>query len=293
MNDSVAAGPVAPSDTSTPVCPTAWLGEAQLVYAQHQGQTTAARTYAKAPLRLQQPLYPEGPAVCHSVLVHTAGGMVGGDRLSLDLHLGPGSRALITTAAAHKVYRSAGAAAHQTSRMTLAPGSCLEWFPQETIVFNGAIFQQSIRVDLAADACWVGWDITRFGRSARGETFQQGHWRSRLEIWRSRQPLWIDRPYLRGGSEGLTSPHGLAGYPVVGTFALVGLALEREQVEALRGVRSPDPGDIGITRLQAGLLCRYRGPSSQAARQWFGAIWAVLRPWYLDRPANFPRVWAI
>lgn len=278
---------------SSPSSP-CWQGSAHLLYTVRQGKTLPQRSYAQAPLKLQKPLYPEGEEICHSILVHTAGGMAAGDRLEMTVQMEPDSRALITTAAANKIYRSTGELAQQVTHISLASGSCLEWFPQETIVFSGARFTQQMRIDLSPGALWVGWDIARFGRSARGETLQQGHWRSHLEIWQSGVPLWCDRQFLQGGSDVMTSPHGLNGQPVIATLALLGWSPTSDDLDTIRSLWQPEQqGEVGITRLQQGLLCRYRGPSSRVARRWFGEVWQTLRPSYLNRPACFPRAWAI
>ncbi|HEY9762169.1 MAG TPA: urease accessory protein UreD [Trichocoleus sp.] len=282
------ADPISPSLSFQP-----WQGSVHLLYTVRQGKTLPQRSYAQAPLKLQRPLYPEGEEICHSILVHTAGGMAAGDSLETTVGMEPGSRALVTTAAANKIYRSTGETAQQITHLSLSPSTCLEWFPQETIVFSGAQFHQQTRVDLAPGAIWVGWDITRFGRSARGETLQQGHWRSHLEVWQSGIPLWCDRQFLQGGSDVLTSPHGLNGHPVIATLALLGWNPTADHLEAIRALWHSSGGEVGVTRLQQGLLCRYRGPSSQLARRWFGAVWEQLRPDYLNRPACFPRAWAI
>lgn len=282
----------APGLFPEPVPPSsAWQGTARLRFEASQGKTRL-HCYTQAPLKLQRPLYPEGEAVCHSVLVHTAGGMVSSDRLTLDVSLAPGSCALITTAAANKLYRSDGPTAHQQTQIALATDTCLEWFPQESIVFNGARFEQQTQIQLAPGAIWAGWEITRFGRSASGETFDTGHWRSRLEVWQLAHPLWLDRQSLIGGSTTLMSPHGLAGQPVVASFAVLGQTYSAEVLAALRALPQPEPpSQVGLTRLQQGLLCRYCGPSSQAARQWFIQLWHYLRPLYLQRPACCSRIW--
>ncbi|MBD1917700.1 MULTISPECIES: urease accessory protein UreD [Cyanophyceae] len=280
------------SSAQAPKAHPGWRGLARLSYAMESGRCVPTQTYTRAPLRVQRPLYPEGEGLCHTVLVHTAGGLVGGDSLVIALTAAPRAQALVTTAAASKVYGSADIASSQQVDITLAPESCLEWFPHETIVFNQAHYNQALRVDLAPGAIWAGWEITRFGRSARGETFEQGQWRSRLEVWQVDQPLWLDRQHLTGGSATLHSPNGLAGHPVVGSFAVVGHRFESDSVAALRQLWPTDqPGDIGVTRLQSGLLCRYRGPSSQAARRWFVAAWQHLRPLYLGRSAAVSRLW--
>jgi urease accessory protein len=282
-----------------------WQGAARLSYELRAEKCVQTEAFTQAPLKVQKPLYPEGDGICHTVLVHTAGGMVAGDGLAIDLKLSPDCHVLATTAAANKVYgrRSEPLAgtgnrpeskplAHQRVRLELAEQTCLEWFPQEMIVFDGAYFRQDIRVELAPDALWCGWDITRFGRSARGERFNQGEWRSHLEVWQVDRPLWIDRQFLQGGTPVLDSPNGLAGHPVIGSFTLLGRLPEAEHIETLRKLWDSDlPGDVGVTRLQNGLLCRYRGPSSQAARRWFVAAWQYLRPWYREKTVTIPRVW--
>jgi len=276
--------------------PQAWRGRLRLRYGLRHQQTVPLESYAQAPWRLQRPLYPDASGHCHSILIHTAGGMVGGDALQTRVHLQPGSRTLITTAAASKVYRSLGATATQTHHLTLVPDTCLEWFPQETILFRGAHYAQSMRVDLAPGAIWVAWDINRFGRSARGEAFDAGSWRSCTEIWQDGRPLWLDRQVLTGAPDRLRSPHGLAGYSVVGSFVVLGWPECQAWIAAARhhwqDFAATSEAEVGVTQLQTGLLCRYRGHSSQQARRWFSSLWQALRPHYLGQPACLPRVWS-
>lgn len=278
-----------------------WYGHLQLVYASdHPSKKTASHhttqiisSHVQAPLKVQRPFYPEGPEVCHSVILHTAGGVVGGDRLSIDLQLQPHAHVLLTTAAAGKLYRSNGLEATQTIQIGLSEGACLEWLPQETIVFSQAIYRQNMHIDLTPGASWIGWEITRFGRSARGEQFLAGNWRSHTEVWQQGRPLWIDRQWMPGGEESINSPHGLAGYPVVGSLVFVGYNVETELVEKARSLWTNSTGDIGVTRLQTGLLCRYRGPSSTDARRWFIEVWRLIRASFLGRSTCLPRVWNV
>ena len=288
-------GPCNPPD----VTGKGWHGQVKLGWQRQGDRTAPVETRTAAPLRLQRPFYPEGNAVCHSTVIHTAGGMVGGDRLDLEFDLGPRGQALVTTAAANKIYRSSGAIAAQNIALTLAAETSLEWFPQETIVFNGAQFQQRLRVNLAPGAVWLGWEVTRFGRSARGERFMTGQWRSHTEVWQASRPLWIDRQHLVGGSPALDSPHGLAYQPVIASFAILGIQADADWIAQARELAVSDingaevNGDaVGVTALTKGLLCRYRGLSSQSARRWFIRVWQMIRPALLGRPACLPRVWS-
>lgn len=269
-----------------------WEGRLDLVYSQCQDETQVTHNHFVAPLKVQRPFYPEGKDVCHSVILHTAGGVVGGDRLIQTIHLNSNTNVLITTAAASKIYGSQDLEARQQINVQVDSGATLEWLPQETIVFNNAIYRQDLRVELAPGASWLGWEITRFGRSAGGEKFLQGDWRSHTEIWQQGHPLWIDRQWLPASETVFNSPHGLAGKPVVGTLAWVGQSVAPETVaEARRMWDTHLKGETGVTRLPDGLLCRYRGFSTAEARHWFTQVWGLVRLTFCHRKPIKPRVW--
>lgn len=271
----------------------AWHGRLNLGFARHGETTALVERQVCMPLALQRPFYPEGPQVCHALLLHPPGGLVGGDCLEMNLDLQIASEVLITTPAAGKWYR-AEREAQQLVRIQLAREAHLEWLPQESIVFDGAHAHQRLHIELAAGATWLGWDITRFGRSASGEQFRCGYWRAWTEIWRAGEPLWIDRQQLVGGSRLLDRAYGLARQPVMGTFVWMGRTVKPALVDSAREswLALAGSGEAGVTRLPLGLLCRYRGPSSSAARQWFATVWDLLRREYRGRAAPVPRIWS-
>ncbi|MBE9032904.1 urease accessory protein UreD [filamentous cyanobacterium LEGE 11480] len=271
-----------------------WRGTLELTYAHSQGTTRVTHTKTQAPLRIQRPHYPEGPGICYSTIVHTAGGMVGGDELVQTIDLQPESQAFITTPAAGKIYRSIGETCTHRINININANAYLEWFPQETIIFNAAQYHQQLRVNLAPSASIMLWDITRFGRTARGEEFEQGFWRSDVEVWQGETPLIIDRQCLPGSHNIIHSAHGLAGCPVVGTFALVGRDISDADLDNLREtLKQTDvpPLQIGLTRSLNGFICRYRGTSSELVRQGFMRLWQTLRQWHSGQVPPMPRVW--
>lgn len=269
-----------------------WHGKLELDFVNCDGATQISHSYSHAPWKLQRPFYPEGDRICHSVLLHTAGGMVGGDRLTADISLAEHSHALITTAAAAKIYRSSGQESQQTTQIQVATGACLEWLPQETIIFDGAIYRQQIRIELAPQAIWCGWEINRYGRTARGESFLQGQVRSRTEVWQQGRPLWIDRQHLYGNVDMWHSPHALANQPVVGSLAFIGQSVPSTLVDQSRSLaHAIVQGEFGVTRLEQGILCRYRGASSLEVRTWLIGVWQLLRVSLMGRSACLPRIW--
>ena len=101
------------------------------------------------------------------VLINTAGGVTGGDRIDWRLEAGPGAALVATTQAAERVYRSAGGAARIETRLTLGPGARLDWLPQETILFDGGRLDRSLEVEMAADARLLALETLVLGRAAQ------------------------------------------------------------------------------------------------------------------------------
>lgn len=220
---------------------------------------------------------------------------MGGDRLAYQINLEPASQVLITTAAAAKIYRSAGDFAQQQIVINLDCDAYLEWLPQDTIIFNSALYAQNLRVDLARGAVFCAWDIVRLGRSARSETFTQGCWQNALEVWKEGQPLWIDRQQITG--EQWESLQATAGQPILGLLVWLGEAVGAEVVAQIRSLESVPKLEIGesagVTVVAAGLVCRYRGGDRQAVQRWFIEIWSLLRHHSRGRSACIPRVWQL
>ncbi|CAD5954429.1 urease accessory protein D [Planktothrix agardhii CCAP 1459/11A] len=275
--------------------PSQWQGILELDYQKIGNSTQLVKAYSQAPLKIQRSFYPEGQEICHSIILHTAGGMVGGDRLSQTINLQPETQVLLTTPAASKIYRSSGETAQNTINIEIQEQAYLEFIPREIIIFNGAIFSQNLRVNLDPNACYLGWEITRFGRTARGEIFNQGQWKSCTEIWQNGCPVWIDRQGFIANEEILNSPHGLGGKPVIATLTWVGQPVSEDIVKNIRQLWSQreTSSQAGVTQLISGLLCRYRGNSTQEVINWFTDVWQLLRQNYTGKSIVKPRVWQL
>src|SRR5688572_33317155 len=119
--------------------PSTWRAHLALEFERRAERTVLASRRHDGPLVVQKALHPEGDAVCHAIVVHPPAGIVGGDELVIDVRASHGAHAVITTPGAAKWYRSSGAVARQHVRLDLGQGAAMEWLPQESIVFDGAI----------------------------------------------------------------------------------------------------------------------------------------------------------
>lgn len=191
-----------------------WQAHLRLAYRREDERTLCQHRH-EGPLRILKALYPEGPGVCHHVLVHPPAGLVGGDLLDIDLELGPGSHAVLTTPGATRFYRSSGATAEQRLQARLGTEARLEWLPQENLIYNAAQALNHQHFALAAGASMMGWDVLSLGLPAAGQPFASGRVTQHLEIADS----WLDRAVIDAGDTRLLdSPLGWAGHRSLATM---------------------------------------------------------------------------
>ena len=277
----------------------AWAGSLQLAYRQaplHGAPRTVLHDHHDGPLRVLQSLYPESPAVCHSVLVHPPGGLVGGDSLTIDLSVDEGAHALVTTPGATRFYRSTGAEAAQQLRATLSAGARLEWLPLETIAYSGCIGVNAVRFELAAGAEMIGLDMLALGLPAADQAFTRGRFTQHLEL----PGRWLERGVIDAlDAKLLDSPLGFAGHRALGTiwFACGGALPSARREALLDAARSVIEGDplrrtAGATAVHDGIVVlRVLAPRVEPAMALLTRVWAAWRGLAWQLPGTAPRVW--
>jgi urease accessory protein len=267
---------------------TGWLARLELEVALSGSASVVVRNRHHGPLRVQKPLYPEGAQTVHAILVHPPGGIRAGDRLDVDVGVGPAAHAFLTSPGAAKWYRGDDGQAHQSVRLAAGDGAALEWMPQETIYFDGARAVQRHTVHLGAGARYIGCEVMCFGRQASGERFERGQLRMHSEIWSGSRLIWYEQARLNAGSEALAGLFGLDGETVCATLLAVGPALPAALQEQIRAL---DPA-LGASQLKSVFVARLLCSDSEHARRVMTLAWQLLRPHLLGRPALHPRIWA-
>ena len=274
-----------------------WHARLQLDYTL-EGTRTVARHAHNGPLRILQSLYPEGDAVCHNVLVHPPGGLVGGDTLDISATVGPGAHGLVTTPGATRFYRSTGERALQRTHLTLAEGARLEWLPLEALCYNACNAENHLTLNLAPGAECMGWDVTALGLPHAGQPFETGRFVQHIEA----PGLWLERGVIDAADHRLLeSPLGLAGQRCMASlFFVVGTPLERARrdtaLDAARAVM-----DAHALKASAGatspngqvLVVRALAPQVEPAMQLLQQVRAAWRAALWQLCAEPPRIWSM
>ena len=164
-------------------------GSAYLTFTRSGSETVLTRAFATSPAKL---ITSHGRgATCWVYAATLGGGLVGGDEIQLRADVTAGARALLTTQASTKVYRSQRRS-RQSLTATVESGALLAVVPDPIVCFADADFIQTQRYDLHADASLVMVDWMTSGRHAAGERWAFSRYESRFDIRRGSQRVFFD-----------------------------------------------------------------------------------------------------
>jgi len=263
--------------------PVGRVGRLQLEYAKRDGRTIIARSHCTTPWHLLPPIYLDDTGAAYTLLVNPSGGLVGGDRLSIDMSVEEGAHVLISAPSANRVYRSEGEVSVQDITLTVGPGAVLEWLPEQTIPFAGSRFKQTIHATLAPGATILLWDAIASGRMARGERWAFATLENDIRITTASGAALVERyaldPATNLGAVGLAADWDyVASLYVVNDVVTpevwsrletrIGLALDEEAEHVLGGVSQPAVPGVAVKLL---------AKSAPDLTRILDVLWAVVR----------------
>ncbi|SEH75860.1 urease accessory protein [Rhizobium tibeticum] len=219
-----------------------------------------------------------------AVIINTAGGLTGGDRMNWSIDAGPDTRIDVTTQACEKIYKASSATAEVTTTISVGAKARVDWLPQETILFDRSSLFRRLDVDLEDDSEFLAVEAILLGRKAMGEAVETGLFRDRWRIRKGGKLCHAEDLQLIGDVALLTRADAVLGGKVafatvlyVGPLADAYLSAARPLLEGHRGGASSWAGKL-VVRLSA--------PDGFALRKILIPIISTLR-----NGAPVPKVW--
>lgn len=257
-----------------------------------------AHLYRKTPLLVQQALYwdealPGMPCV---YMISTSGCVLQGDRLRIDIDMGPGSMAHVTTQSATKVHEMDANFAFQQQTVTLASNSYLELMPGMTIPHRHARFVACTEVTVEPTATLLFSEITMPGRKHQrgGELFEYDVYSTAVTAKRpAGEQLFAEKLLIEPAHRPIRLAGVMRDYDV---FANVVLLTPKEHADAVLDRIVPGRHDAviaGASRLphDAGLIYKVLGPESAPVCAQVRKFWASVRAVVLDEPIPPVPLW--
>jgi urease accessory protein len=210
-------------------------GCGRIVLSGSEKGTRIMDVFQQSPIRIMFPRA-GGGAVEEVVLVNTAGGVAGGDRLECGVTALANASIAVTSQAAEKVYRALNEPARITTRLKAYEVAKLAWLPQETIVFNWGRLCRETEIELSSGAELLALEWLVLGRAAHGEEVVGGHISDSWRVKKDGRLIWADS--FRVTDEVFPHLHRkalLSNCKAVGTLIYFGHSLDA-RLEFLRDV---------------------------------------------------------
>lgn len=222
-----------------------------------------------------------------AVLINTAGGLTGGDLMTWDAEIAAGGKAILTTQACERIYRSLGGPAKVRTRLAVGADAHLDWLPQETIMFAASELDRRIDIDLASGASLTAVEAFLLGRDAMGEDALDARLRDNWRIRRDGRLLHAESTRLDGTLSERSGLSLLAGKRAFATVLHVAPSADAcaARLACLRAIL-PDDGRIAASANGERLVVRALAQSGLALRRLIVPILAEL-----SGAGTLPRLW--
>jgi urease accessory protein len=228
-------------------------------------RTRLSVLYQSGSARMRLPRVAAGEPI-EAVIINTAGGVTGGDRIDHEISVGDSARLLVTTQAAERIYRRSTGVSRIETTISVAAGGRLDWLPQETIVFDRSALCRRLVADVEPSATLLAAEAVVLGRAAMGESVRTV---SILDSWRIRRGgrlVFADGVRFDGDAAAIMDGRATGG----GASAFATLVLVSPEAETLidkaRAALDNLAGEGGASAWNGMLVARLIARSGQALR---------------------------
>jgi urease accessory protein len=259
-------------------------GSVRLGFVRAGGQTAVAGLRQSGAARVRFPR-PAAADVPEAVLLNTAGGLTGGDRIDVEVALAARCSATVTSAAAEKVYRALDGGAGVRVRLEVGEGACLAWLPQPTILFDRARLDRRTDVAMSGSATFLAVETLIFGRAAMGEEVCRGAARDSWRVRRNGRLVFADTFLVDGAVAGILDRSATLDGARAAALLIWAARDAASRLDEVRGLLQDAPCAAGASTWNSLLAVR---AAAREGRELQAALAPVITR-LTGRP--LPRVW--
>jgi urease accessory protein len=265
-------------------------GLARLVLGGSARGTQIVDLFERSPIRIMFPGARDAP-VEEAVVVNTAGGIAGGDRLECSVTVLANASVTVTSQAAERVYRALSEPALIDTRLKLRQAAKLAWLPQETIVYNGARMQRNTQIEISAEAEMLALEWLVFGRAAHGEEIVDGQIIDGWQVKLDGRLIWADRFRATGDVfPRLRTPVLLADFKAIGTLIYFGPDAEAV-VQFMRALAPELPCHCVTTMVSGLVITRLAAGDAAELKEGLRKILLNFNRTRAQGPFRVPKMW--
>ena len=266
-------------------------GSCRILLSGSESGTRVMDVFQRSPVQVMFPRA-GGGAVEEAVLINTAGGIAGGDRLEYSVTALASASVAVTSQAAEKVYRALNQPARIATKLQAREATKLAWLPQETIVFNRARLCRETEIELFSGAELLALEWLVLGRGAHGEEVRGGHITDSWRVKKDGRLIWADT--FRATDE--TFPHVhrkalLSNRRAVATLIHFAPDLDT-RLEFFRGLASSLECDCGATSVGGLIIVRLAANVSFNLRLALRSFLQQFGREFGPGPFRVPKMWS-
>ncbi|MCH2211570.1 MAG: urease accessory protein UreD [Fuerstiella sp.] len=261
-----------------------------LEFSSVAGRTVVTRAEAYNPLKWLVPR--RSVSAAWGFATTFGGGLVAGDRIEMQVGVGPGARAVLATQSSTKVYRSdTDADCTQILGATVGRDGLMVVAPDPVTCFRGARYSQKQIIRLHPDATLVYVDWLTSGRRARGECWAFSRYRTRLDLYRAGERYLTDSLLLDPDDGPLDSPFRMGPFHCFAMMVMCGPQTQEAVVSLLEEVgnqeiRPVDEVVDSVSSLKDGAIWRIAGRTTEQVARRLKSRLEFLTPILGESPWN-------
>lgn len=249
-------------------------------------RTILANLDRRIPYMAQRALYcdEEMPELAHVFVITTTGTVLQGDRFALDISVGPGGHAHVTTQSATKIHSMDANYAAQTQTISVAENAYLEVLPDPLIPHRESRYISDTRISIAESSTILLSDIVQPGRKhhREDETFGASVLSISTSVSRPEGSLlFSEKLIIEPGRNPLRQAGVMGSFDVFGNVLLCTSADNAERVYERVESRVDFAAGLayGVSRLPngAGLIYKVVGSETATVRAKVREFWAIAR----------------